>query len=58
MVWVMEKPVEVAKFDHGANDEKVQFNKRVTRREADGYEIFAIRIRRKVPELLTEALSL
>jgi len=54
----MKKPVEVAKFDHGANSGKVQFNKRMTGREADGYEIFAIRIRRKVPDLLPEALSL
>lgn len=41
-----------------AEDEKVQFNKRVTRRVADGYEILAIRTRRKVPDLLAEALSL
>lgn len=53
-----QKPVEVAKFDHVAEDEKVQFNKRVTRRVADGYEILAIRTRRKVPDLLAEALSL
>ena len=52
------KPVEVAKFDHVAEGEKVQFNKRVTRRVADGYEILAIRTRRKVPDLLTEALAL
>ena len=30
----------------------------VTRRVADGYEILAIRTRRKVPDLLAEALSL
>jgi hypothetical protein len=55
-----EKPaqVEVAKFDHVAENEKVQFNKRVTRRVADGYEILAIRTRRKVPDLLAEALAL
>lgn len=52
------KPVEVSKFDHIAEGEKVQFNKRVTRRVADGYEILAIRMRRKVPDLLAEALSL
>jgi hypothetical protein len=51
-------PIEVAKFDQVAEDEKVQFNKRVTRRVADGYEILAIRTRRKVPDLLAEALSL
>lgn len=33
-------------------------NKRVTRRVADGYEIHAIRTRRKVPDLLAEALNL
>lgn len=54
----MPKPVEVAKFDHVAEDEKVQFNKRITRRVADGYEILAIRTRRKVPDLLAEALTL
>jgi len=53
-----QKPAEVAKFDHIAEKEKVQFNKRVTRRVADGYEILAIRTRRKVPDLLAEALSL
>lgn len=51
-------PVQVAKFDQVAEDEKVQFNKRVTRQVADGYEIMAIRTRRKVPELLAEALTL
>lgn len=52
------KRVKIAKFDHIAEGEKVQFNKRVTRRVADGYEILAIRTRRKVPDLLAEALSL
>ena len=51
-------PVEVSKFDQIGEDEKVQFNKRVTRRVADGYEIMAIRTRRKVPDLLAEALTL
>ena len=53
-----QKSAEIAKFDHVAEDEKVQFNKRVTRRVADGYEILAIRTRRKVPDLLAEALAL
>lgn len=53
-----QNPVEIAKFNHVAEDEKVQFNKRVTRRVADGYEMLAIRTRRKVPDLLAEALSL
>jgi hypothetical protein len=36
----------------------VQFNKRVTQRVADGFDMLAIRTRRKVPELLAEALEL
>ncbi len=47
-----------AKFRQVKEDERVQFNKRVTRRVADGFEILAIRSRRKVPELLAEALEL
>ncbi|MBV8242564.1 MAG: hypothetical protein JOY75_17410 [Hyphomicrobiales bacterium] len=39
-------------------DERVQFNKRVTRRVSDGFEMLAIRSRRRVPELLAEALEL
>jgi hypothetical protein len=46
------------KFDQVAPSQKVQFNKRVTREVADGFEILAIRTRRKVPELLAEALEL
>ena len=46
------------KFSQVAAGEKVQFNKRVTRETADGFELLAIRTRRKVPELLTEALKL
>ncbi len=49
---------KVSKFDHISENDKVQFNKRVTRRVADGYEMLAIRTRRKVPELLAEALEL
>lgn len=51
-------PDRPAKFDHLAEGEKVQFNKRITRGTADGYEILAIRTRRKVPDLLAEALTL
>jgi len=47
-----------AKFRQVKEDERVQFNKRVTRRVADGFEMLAIRTRRKVPELLAEALEL
>ena len=46
------------KFDQVAGTAKVQFNKRITREVADGYEILAIRTRRRVPELLAEALEL
>lgn len=46
------------KFDQVAATQKVQFNKRVSREVADGYEILAIRTRRKVPDLLAEALEL
>ena len=59
-----EHPAEVSKAGRGekftqvAEGEKVQFNKRVTRGVADGYEMLAIRTRKKVPELLAEALEL
>jgi hypothetical protein len=51
-------PVVAPKFHQVKEDERVQFNKRVTRRVADGFEMLAIRSRRKVPELLAEALDL
>lgn len=47
-----------AKFRQVREDERVQFNKRVTRQVADGFEMLAIRTRVKVPELLAEALEL
>ena len=46
------------KLDQVASSAKVQFNKRLAREVADGYEILAIRTRRKVPDLLAEALEL
>ena len=46
------------RFVQIAEGDKVQFNKRVTRATADGYEMLAIRTRVKVPELLAEALEL
>lgn len=46
------------KFTQIVESEKIQFNKRVTRGVADGYEMLAIRTRKKVPELLAEALEL
>jgi hypothetical protein len=46
------------KFTQVREDDMVQFNKRVPRHVADGFEILAIRCRRKVPQLLAEALEL
>ena len=46
------------KFDKVAEADKVQFNKRVKRGTADGFEMLAITTRRKVPELLDEALEM
>ena len=46
------------KFNQTKEDGRVQFNKRVTQRVADGFDMLAIRTRRKVPELLAEALEL
>ena len=46
------------KFRQVKEDERVQFNKRVTRRVADGFEMLAIRSRKKVPDLLAEGLDL
>jgi hypothetical protein len=52
------RPPTATKFLQVKEDERVQFNKRVTRHVADGFEMLAIRTRRKVPELLAEGLSL
>jgi hypothetical protein len=52
------KPVATPKFQQVKEDDRVQFNKRVKRRVADGFEMLAIRSRKKVPELLAEALDL
>jgi len=57
-VQVTPEQVGGEKFTQVAESEKVQFNKRVTRGVADGYEILAIRTRKKVPDLLAEALEL
>lgn len=46
------------KFSQVRASERVQFNKRVPQSVADGFEMLAIRTRRKVPELLAEALEL
>lgn len=61
------RPVEVEalaqtpageRFNQIREIDRVQFNKRVSRGVADGFEMLAIRTRRKVPELLAEALEL
>jgi len=51
-------PPPISKFHQVKEDEHVQFNKRVTRRVADGFEMLAIRSRKRVPQLLAEALDL
>ncbi len=53
-----QTPPPAPKFRQVKEDERVQFNKRVTRQVADGYEMLAIRARKRVPELLAEALEL
>jgi hypothetical protein len=50
--------VTTAKFAQVKEDGRVQFNKRVTRLVADGFEMLAIRTRKKMPDLLAEALEL
>jgi hypothetical protein len=52
------QPATTAKFGQVKEDGRVQFNKRVTRRVADGFEMLAIRTRKKMPDLLAEALEL
>lgn len=45
-------------FENVSGEDKVQFNKRVTRNTADGFEMLAIKTRKKIPQLLEEALEL
>lgn len=45
-------------FENVAGEDKVQFNKRITRNTADGFEMLAIKTRKKVPQLLEEALEM
>lgn len=54
----VEEASRSVSFENVASDEKVQFNKRVTRNTADGFEMLAIKTRKKVPQLLDEALEL
>jgi len=51
-------PTPTPKFDQVKEGERVQFNKRVTRGVADGFEMLSIKTRRKVPDLLAEALEI
>jgi hypothetical protein len=50
--------VTTPKFGQVKEDGRVQFNKRLTRRVADGFEMLAIRTHKKMPDLLAEALEL
>lgn len=54
------KPVlaAAAKFRQVKEDTRVQFNKRVTQGVADGFELLSIKLHRRVPDLLEEALEL
>jgi hypothetical protein len=46
------------RFEQNRPSDKVQFNKRIEAAVAEGFEMLAIRTRRKVPDLLAEALLL
>lgn len=46
------------KLQNIAESDKVQFNKKIKRMTADGYSILAVKLNRKIPELLDEALEL
>lgn len=46
------------KFSQVRADDMVQFNKRVKRSVADGYQILSVKTRKRVPELIEEALAL
>ena len=52
------RPAKSTKFDKIAEGDKVQFNRYVRRQVAEGYEILAVKSRRKVPDLLAEGLEL
>ena len=41
-----------------AETDTVQFNKKVPRATADGFEVLAIKLRKRVPDLMVEALEL
>ena len=46
------------KFGQVRASDRVQFNKRVSSDVADGYEMLAIRTKKRVPDLLAEGLAL
>jgi len=46
------------KFKHIAETDTVQFNKKIPRGTADGFGMLAIKLNRKIPDLMTEALEL
>jgi hypothetical protein len=62
------RPAEVAasepaavvgeKFSQVREGDKVQFNKRISSGVAEGFEVLAARTRRKITDLLAEALTL
>lgn len=47
-----------SKLKHIAENDMVQFNKRVPQSTAKGYKLLAISTNHTIPELLTEALEL
>jgi hypothetical protein len=53
-----QAPAVTEKFSQVRAGDKVQFNKRIESHVADGYEMLAIRTKRRVPELLAEGLAL
>lgn len=53
-----QMPAASEKFRQVRAGDKVQFNKRVESHVADGYEMLAIRTKRRVPDLLAEGLAL
>lgn len=46
-----------AKLQNVAQTDKVQFNKSVKRATSDGFSILAVKLNRKIPDLLDEALE-
>ena len=55
---VQQKATTNTKFNKVAETEKTQFNKRVTQRTADVFDLLAIKTRIRVPDLLAEAADM